>query len=153
MCKYRYHYYSQCQHQELLCFELCERAGTSLNDADQVGEGTLLERTTGDQGDHTDTPPLSDIRDLSSTITPANGSFIAPQQVAAGTIHHDPSFTIHHHPLTSTINHRSHASWSPLHTQQIDAGRPLRSLKSCVDVRIATPLTSKVQYFSVAVLP
>lgn len=138
MCKYRYHYYSQCQHQELLCFELCDRAEPLLKRIKVAGQDIALEGANGDQDDQADTSKPFNTNYFSPTITSVNSPFVAPQHIEAGAIYHDPSFAQHQQqPLINTINHPSHTP--PREVDKLPWG-----LKSCSDVRIPTPLTSKV---------
>lgn len=148
MCKYRYHYYSQCQHQELLCFKLCERAEPLLKETKVAGQDIALEGANGDQDDQAGTSKLFNTNYSSPAITSANSPFVAPQQIEAGAIHHDPSFARHQQqPLINTINHTSR-------TPPREADILPWALKSCSDVRIATPLTSIVchQYNEILLL-
>jgi len=151
MCKYRYHYYSHCQHQELLCADLCDRSEPLLNEAGRATQDAFMERANGDHDDGTNTTKPSNTEDLSFSNTSAHGCSVIPQQGVVGTIHHDPSFAqhrTHHQPTTRTAKHHQSSSW-PSTTQRLETREYSGNPRSFRDVRIVKPLISTVHTFLV----
>lgn len=94
MCYYRYHYYSQCAHEELYCFRFCDQAeDLKRYQVKKEESDTFLEATRGkERSRHNHLMPcpptkLDRLRIVSgkeSPTTSSSGKF--------NTIHQDPSF-------------------------------------------------------------
>lgn len=121
MCRYVYHYYSICQHQELLLQRFCAKAkpNTDLRTPDDLAHVTVSHadlhtyphlRKDGSR----DPSPATTItkQDERSELTSATPTGNPPQSTTACDIvhlHHRPSFSdrvilSHHHTPTSSIS-------------------------------------------------
>jgi len=88
MCYYRYHYYSRCNHQELLLFRFCDRA-TELDPDESPSDGAKTQRESVEEGASHTTLATQNNPSLAQT------SLITTQPGGAGTPgsdQHDPSF-------------------------------------------------------------